>query len=213
MHAKWQTYGSSHNNPRVRQEWEVINSAESILQNSGAKISHDQPDRAFYNRLSDSIHLPPRAAFDSAANYYGTALHETAHWTGAPQRLNRETLNNSQGFGDIQYAKEELRAELASVFLMAERGIPHNPDSHASYLGSWIKSLQADKNEVFRAARDAHRAADLLLALEHCKTMDQALTCINDSHPSLENQAINNDIRIIPSMPARDNRPELEMEM
>ena len=64
---------------RVRQEWEIILGAEAILQNSGAKVSHDQPDRAFYNRLTDTIHLPPRAAFSSAANYYGTALHEVAH--------------------------------------------------------------------------------------------------------------------------------------
>ena len=39
------------------------------------------------------------------------------------------------------YAKEELRAELASVFLMAERGIPHNPDSHAAYLGSLAEKM------------------------------------------------------------------------
>ncbi len=181
-----QIEGIPAHNPRVRQEWEVINSAESILQNSGAQISHDQPDRAFYNRLSDSIHLPPRAAFDSAANYYGTALHETAHWTGAPQRLNRETLNNSQGFGDIEYAKEELRAELASVFLMAERGIPHNSDSHAAYVDSWLACLKNDKNEIFRAARDAHRAADLLLALEQCRTMPEALLHINKPHFSIE---------------------------
>ena len=53
--------------------------------------------------------------------------------TGARQRLNRETLNESYRFGDLNYAKEELRAELASVFLMAERGIPHNPDSQVTF--------------------------------------------------------------------------------
>ena len=110
---------------------------------SGARISHDQADRAFYNRISDSIHLPLRAAFKTAGDYYGTALHELAHWTGHPERLNRETLNESYRFGDLEYAKEELRAELASVFMMAERGIPHNPDSHAAYLGSWLKKWRA----------------------------------------------------------------------
>jgi antirestriction protein ArdC len=44
-------------------------------------------------------------------------------------RLDRPTLNESYRFGDISYAKEELRAELASVFLAAERGIPHDPSS------------------------------------------------------------------------------------
>lgn len=208
-----QVEGIPPHTPRVRQEWEASQSAETILTNSGARIVHDQQDRAFYSRTSDDIHLPPRAAFKSAGEYYGTALHELSHLSGAPNRLNRETLNESYAFGDPNYAKEELRAELASVFLMAERGIPHNTDSHAAYLKSWLTCLKEDKNEIFRAARDAHRAADLLLALEHCKTMDQALTHINNSHSSLENQAINNDTRIIHSMPARDNSPELEMEM
>jgi antirestriction protein ArdC len=86
-------------------------------------------DRAFYNRPADSIHLPPKHAFKNAAGYYGTALHELAHWSGHPLRLDRPTLNESYRFGDISYAKEELRAELASVFLAAERGIPHDPSS------------------------------------------------------------------------------------
>ncbi len=194
--------------PRVRQEWEVHQSAETILQNSGARIIHDQQDRAFYSRLTDDIHLPPRAAFNSAGDYYGTALHELAHFSGAESRLNRETLNESYRFGDPNYAKEELRAELASVFLMAERGIPHNPDSHAAYIGSWVKSLQDDKHEIFRAARDAHRAADLLLALEHCKTIDQALEHIKTS-PGL--QPTNLETRITPSIIGREN-PSIEME-
>lgn len=152
--------------PKERADWEIAETGESILRNSGAKIAHDQNDRAFYSRSADRIHLPPDAAFKTAADYYGTALHELAHWSGHPERLNRQTLNESYRFGDANYAKEELRAELASVFLAAERGIPHNPEQHAAYVGSWIKALSEDKNEIFRAAKDAHRAADYLLDLE-----------------------------------------------
>ncbi len=146
--------------------FEVVEAAEQILQNSGAIILHDQSDRAFYNRLADSIHLPAKNAFNDAPGYYGTALHELAHWSGHPSRLNRATLSESYRFGDISYAKEELRAELASVFLAAERGIPHDPEQHAAYVSSWISVLKQDKNEIFRAAHDASRAADFLLALE-----------------------------------------------
>jgi antirestriction protein ArdC len=152
--------------PKERSVFEVVEAAEQILNNCGATILHDQPDRAFYNRSSDSIHLPPKHAFKDAASYYGTALHEAAHSSGHPSRLNRATLNESYRFGDISYAKEELRAELASVFLAAERGIPHDPEQHAAYVGSWIKTLKEDKNEIFRAAHDASRAADFLLAVE-----------------------------------------------
>jgi len=171
--------GITAHSPRVRQEWETIQSAESILQQSGAKIIHDQDDRAFYNRLTDSIHLPPKGAFQSVGAYFGTALHEAAHWTGTSHRLNRSTLVDSYRFGDLNYAKEELRAELASVFLMAERGVPHDPDRHAAYLGSWLEALRQDKHEIFRAARDAHKAADLLLALEIEQSFEKALASVN----------------------------------
>jgi antirestriction protein ArdC len=162
--------------PKRPTPFEVVNSAERILDNSGATINHDQADRSFYNRSSDSIHLPPKEAFKDAAGYYGTALHELAHWTGHPSRLDRPTLNASYKFGDTNYAKEELRAELASVFLAAERGIPHDPEQQAAYVGSWIKTLQQDKNEIFRAAHDASAATDYLLALERDRSVaDESL--------------------------------------
>jgi len=157
--------------PAKRTEFEAVHAGEEILANSGAKIVHDQPDRAYYSRSQDSIHLPPRAAFKEPAGYYGTALHELAHWTGHPSRLNRSTLNESYRFGDLNYAKEELRAELASVFLAAERGVPHDPEQHAAYVGSWIKALKEDKNEIFRAAHEASAATDFLLALERDRSM------------------------------------------
>src|SRR5262249_52563732 len=142
-----------------------------------ASISHDQSDRAFYSRANDSIHLPAKASFKDAAGYYGTALHELAHWSGHPSRLNRATLNDSYQFGDVNYAKEELRAELASVFLAAERGIPHDPEQHAAYVGAWIQGLRQDKHEIFRAAHDASTATDFLLALERDRSIaDQSLS-------------------------------------
>ena len=164
--------------PKRPQEFEVVEAAESILANSGAKISHDQNDRAFYDRRSDSIHLPAKSAFNTAGDYYGTALHELAHWSGHSSRLNRATLNESHGFRDESYAREELRAELASVFLAAERGVPHDPANHAAYVGSWIKALRDDKNEIFRAAKDAHRSADFLLALEREQSVTKALESV-----------------------------------
>jgi antirestriction protein ArdC len=175
-----QVDGMPPHTPKQQPEFAVIQAGESILEHSGARIQHDQNDRAFYSRGRDSIHLPPLAAFKTAPDYYGTALHELAHWTGHPSRLNRSTLNESYSFGDLNYAQEELRAELASVFLAAERGIPHDPANHAAYVGSWLKALRGDKNEIFRAAKDAHRATDFLLALEVHKSVDQALASIDN---------------------------------
>jgi antirestriction protein ArdC len=157
--------------PKQHSTFEAVQAGEQILLNSGAKIAHDQSDRAFYSRREDAIHLPPKESFKGQAAYYGTALHELAHWSGHPSRLNRQTLSDSYRFGDTNYAKEELRAELASIFLAAERGIPHDPQQHAAYVGSWINSLKEDKNEIFRAAHDASIAADFLLGLERDRSV------------------------------------------
>ena len=169
--------------------FDAVQSGERILANSGARIAHDQADRAFYNRADDSIHLPPKEAFKDAPGYYGTALHELAHWTGHPSRLNRSTLNDSYRFGDLNYAKEELRAELASVFLAAERGIPHDPAQHAAYVGSWVKALHEDKNEIFRAAHDASVATDFVLTLDREISRAEALEAAGPTAPELDDPA------------------------
>ena len=185
---------------RKRSELEVVQSAETLLAGSGAKIAHDQADQAFYSRAKDSIHLPRKDSFKDAAGYYGTALHELAHWTGHPSRLNRQTLNDAYKFGDLNYAKEELRAELASVFLAAERGIPHNPEQHAAYVGSWVKALKEDKNEIFRAAHDASAATDFLFALERDRSVaeeDLATAALAD--PSASSPAVLEDVTVATS--------------
>ena len=49
-----------------------METGESILQNAGAQIRHDQRDRAFYNRAEDAIHLPRQEAFKTAADVSAT---------------------------------------------------------------------------------------------------------------------------------------------
>jgi antirestriction protein ArdC len=58
---------------------------------------------------------------------------------------------------------EELRAELASAFVANELGIPTGIPQHASYIANWIKPLKDDKREIFRAAADAQRIANMEL--------------------------------------------------
>jgi antirestriction protein ArdC len=185
--------------PKQRTPFEAVQAGERILANSGARIEHDQRDDAFYNRRSDSIHLPPKDAFKDAPGYYGTALHELAHWTGHPSRLNRPTLSESYRFGDLNYAKEELRAELASVFMAAELGVPHDPANHAAYVGSWIKALREDKNEIFRAAHEASAATDFVLSLDlevsRAETLEMAGSGAAGSFQSPERSRGQNETR------------------
>jgi len=138
-----------------------IEIAEAMLKKSGAKIFNDQADRAFYRPSADEIHLPAQEAFPDIADYYATALHELGHWTGHSSRLNRFGMG-SVDFGSPTYAKEELRAELASTFLSADLDIPMNTQNHAAYIGSWLKALKEDKSEIFKAANDASKIAHYL---------------------------------------------------
>lgn len=150
----------------TKYDWTPIEKGEAILAASGADIRHDQFKKAFYSPSTDSIHLPQKSQFRDDAKYYGTALHELGHWTGHESRLDR---NLSGGFGSESYAREELRAELASYFLAARTGIPNDPDRHASYLQSWIRALKDDKNEIYRASRDAEYITEYVLELERKK--------------------------------------------
>lgn len=146
-------------------EWEPIEKAENILSASGANINHDQSNRAFYRYATDSIHLPPRENFEEPGLYYGTALHELGHWTRHSSRLDRE----NGPFGSEMYAREELRAEIASWMLGQDIGIPHDPGQHAAYVASWIKALEDDPYEIVRACRDAEQIKEYVLGLERNK--------------------------------------------
>ncbi|WMW66348.1 zincin-like metallopeptidase domain-containing protein [Nitratidesulfovibrio liaohensis] len=155
---------------------------EEILTNSGAAILHDQRDRAFYRRGSDEIHLPPKEYFHTSEGYYATALHELGHWTGAPDRMNREF----GAFGSEVYAREELRAEIASWMVGLELGIGHDPHQHAAYVGEWIKVLKDDPYEIVRACRDAERIREVLLGFGQAldKAQEQGAEMARDNEIS-----------------------------
>ena len=70
--------------------------------------------QAYYRPKTDEIHLPDREKFFSMQEFYSTALHELGHSTGHESRLNRNIENL---FGTPDYALEELRAEIASMFI------------------------------------------------------------------------------------------------
>ncbi|WP_233615144.1 zincin-like metallopeptidase domain-containing protein, partial [Citrobacter sp. FDAARGOS_156] len=146
--------------------------AEAILANSGAVIRHEPGDRAFYRPSTDSITLPERNQFPTADNYYATALHELGHWTGHPSRLDRDLAHP---FGSEGYAREELRAEIASLMLGERLEIGHDPGQHAAYVGSWVKALKEDPKEIFRAASDAERISGYVMDFEREQELSQAV--------------------------------------
>jgi len=65
--------------------------------------------------------------------FYHTVFHEVRHWTGNPFRLNRKLFNL---FGSENYAREELTAEMFSVFINSICGIELQIKNSATYLES-----------------------------------------------------------------------------
>lgn len=140
-----------------------IPACETWIGLTGASVLHGG-GRAFYRRSTDQIHLPEFGSFESASAYYGTALHEITHWSGAEKRLDR---TKGKVFGDPAYAFEELVAELGAAYLCADLGVNSEPrEDHASYLASWLKALKADNRNIFRAASHAEKACTYLHAFQ-----------------------------------------------
>ncbi len=143
--------------------WRAPEATEIIVANSGVPVRIGG-DRAFYAPDTDHIQMPPRHAFQSAAGWASTVLHELAHASGAPSRLNRDLRNR---FDSPDYAREEVRAEIGQVMVCAELGIAVSDSdfsNNAAYVASWLERLRSDRKEIFRAAADAQRIADYLLA-------------------------------------------------
>ncbi len=143
----------------AKPEIERVQNAELFFAALGADIRHGGY-RACYVPKIDQIQMPRFEIFKSAIAYYSTLSHESTHWTGAPQRLNRQL---STRFGEEAYAAEELIAELGAAFLCADLGLSNEPrPENAAYVASWLKVLKNDKKAIFTAASKAQAAVDYL---------------------------------------------------
>jgi len=165
---------------RKEQTWDAVERAEHIVKASGAVIRHGENNRAFYRPATDSIHLPDRGRFPTADSYYATALHELGHWTGHESRLDRDLVHP---FGSEGYAKEELRAEIASMIIGDELGIGHDPGQHVAYVASWIKALEDDSLEIFRAAAEAEKIKNYVMAFEQKQVQEQGEAQEQEAQP------------------------------
>jgi len=116
--------------------------------------------RAFYSPEDDYVRVPPPQAYFEPINWHRTALHECSHATGHKTRLDRD---QSGSFGSKKYAFEELVAEMSAAFLCASLGIVPTV-RHADYLASWLQVLREDNRAIVRAASQASKSADYLLA-------------------------------------------------
>ena len=137
-----------------------------LLRNMGLAF-HEGGDQAFYRPSEDSITMPPDSAFKNDYGYMSVFLHECGHATGHESRLNRDLTGT---FGSEKYAKEELRAEIASAFTSQALGFSAGEvdqtahmENHKAYIQSWAKAIKDAPNELFAAIKDAEAISDYLI--------------------------------------------------
>ena len=157
---------------------EMLKLAEEVIASSQCEIVESMQNRAYYSPKEDKITLPPRDYFKSQEAFLAVTLHEMSHSTGHPDRLNRPLVNK---FGTPEYAKEELNAELTSLFLENDFNISIEPESeiikdHANYVKSWLAVLKKEPDALFDSCRTAEKISDYLLEnyreLEHSRNVE-----------------------------------------
>jgi antirestriction protein ArdC len=124
-------------------------------------------DRAFYAPGPDYVQVPPPEAYFEPINWHRTALHECSHAAGHSSRLNRDL---SGSFGSRTYAFEEMIAEISAAFLCASLGIVPTV-RHTDYIDSWAEILREDNRAILRAASQASKTANYLLAFAPVGTL------------------------------------------
>ena len=146
--------------------WAVYERVEHLLEASGVGRRHEPGDQAGYHLGEDRIVLPPPSQFVGAQRYYQTLLHELGHGTGHPDRLNRpgHAAALRDGTDSSATAREELRAEIATLMTGVRIGLGHRPRHGEFYTERWIQLLESDPRELVRAASDAWRMSEALLA-------------------------------------------------
>jgi antirestriction protein ArdC len=169
-------------------ESSINNRVENILSywnDNQAKIIYGG-NEAFYYVDKDEIHLPKRELFLDMQEFYSTALHEVGHSTGHESRLNRQL---GKKYGNQNYALEELRAEIASLFMQQELGVcvsDKEIKNDSAYIKDWISVIEENPNALFTAIADADKITRFVLASEKKSELSGELSKKTDEDNNTE---------------------------
>ena len=150
---------------------EQIDAAEAVIaaylaREIGLRFQSDKTSsRAYYSPSEDKVVVPMLSQYDAAAEYYSTAFHELTHSTLPASRCNRAADNARAWFGNADYSREELVAEMGAAMLCSNCGINDERafKNSVAYLQSWIKALKNDNKMIVWAASRAEKAARYII--------------------------------------------------
>lgn len=136
--------------------------ANTYVQAGGVGHAYGLPA---YSAPVDTVFMPPLNEFKTPDGYYAAWFHELAHSTGHRDRLDRPGIAEFDTWASVQYADEELVAEMAAAMLSAIAGlnVASLEQNSAAYIDHWRQKISADKGLVIAAASRAHKAVDLIL--------------------------------------------------
>lgn len=83
------------------------------------------------------------------------------HSTGHQKRLGRGGITDYAAFGDENYSREELVAEIGAAMCCGISGIDNTTiENSAAYLRGWLRALKDDPRMIVQAAAQAQKAVD-----------------------------------------------------
>lgn len=173
----------------------LVEIANDLIASSRCPIKEVAQSRAYYSPFNDDITLPLRDSFSSSEDFLATLIHEMAHSTG--EELGRQM--STGGKMSPEYAKEELVAELSSLFLKAELGIANEGkhfENHSAYLNGWNSMLKSDPNELYRASKEADKACEFIMDRyrEYLKTKENIVEKAEIETPKQVDKEITNNL-------------------
>lgn len=137
---------------------------DNYLDRIGANYSEGHGHACYIPSL-DVIELPSISQYnkDMLLEYIPTACHESVHWSGAKQRLNRDLSGH---FGSDSYAYEELIADIGAGFISQEFGQQYLfSQNNVKYIEGWIKELTDKPRTLVSACSKAKEAYKYLMTL------------------------------------------------
>lgn len=117
-------------------------------------------DAAYFSISRNEIVVPEKSQFKDGESFYSNLFHEMGHSTGSEGQLGRIKPTT---FGSVEYAREELVAELTAALTAQRYGMTKNLKSDsAAYLKSWLDSLRESPQFIKTTLLDVKRATSML---------------------------------------------------
>ena len=131
-----------------------------VLDSTGLQVKTS--NKAYYAPNTHTLAMPPINMFKDVSEYYAAYFHELVHSTMAECGRDKD---KSYKFASHDYSFEELVAEIGAQFICDRFRIQNAVvENSNAYIRAWVEKLARDKSMVIKAASQAQKAVDYLIA-------------------------------------------------